>query len=182
MIPAPRALERLLASWRANPEIAENIAAWYSVPGIQADLAPFPANLHPALKGALEAGGIRALYSHQLETWESVQQGENVAVVTGTASGKTLCYNLPVLDRLARDSSARALYLFPTKALAQDQQKALEILISAMGQAAAGALPPVRAAAYDGDTPSAHRPTIRSASRLVITNPDMLHTGVLPHH
>ncbi|HEX9014004.1 MAG TPA: DEAD/DEAH box helicase, partial [Anaerolineaceae bacterium] len=130
----------------------------------------------------MEAGGIHALYSHQLETWESVQQGENVAVVTGTASGKTLCYNLPVLDRLARDPTARALYLFPTKALAQDQQKALEILISAMGQTAAGALPPVRAAAYDGDTPSAHRPTIRSASRLVITNPDMLHTGVLPHH
>jgi DEAD/DEAH box helicase domain-containing protein len=182
MTPIPRALEGLLSAWRANPEIAENIVAWHATPPKPADFAPLPGDLHPALAAALAESGIQQLYTHQAESWQIAHAGKSLVIVTGTASGKTLCYNLPVLDRLARDDKARALYLFPTKALAQDQHKALEGLVAAMARSAGKSLAPIRASAYDGDTPSGHRPAIRAGSRLVITNPDMLHTGVLPHH
>jgi DEAD/DEAH box helicase domain-containing protein len=178
----PRALEGLLSSWRANPEIAENIVAWHATPAKSADLAPIPADLHPALAAALRSGGIEELYTHQAESWELARRGESVVVVTGTASGKTLCYNLPVLDRLARDPKARSLYLFPTKALAQDQHKALEQLVGEMSRLGGKEIAPIRASGYDGDTPTGHRPAIRGQARLILTNPDMLHTGVLPHH
>jgi DEAD/DEAH box helicase domain-containing protein len=169
-------LSVLLSAWRTDPNIASNVAAWRTFPPRLAQFVPFPDNLHPALVDALRAQGIDALYTHQATAWQRVQAGQHPVVVTGTASGKTLCYNLPVLDRLLRDPKARALYLFPTKALAQDQKDALGQLVVLEE----GATVPV--ATYDGDTSAQARPAIRVTARLVISNPDMLHTGVLPHH
>jgi DEAD/DEAH box helicase domain-containing protein len=137
-----------------------------------------PDDLHPQLAGALRARGINSLYTHQSVAWEHAQQGKSIVVVTGTASGKTLCYNLPVLDRLLQDPQGRALYLFPTRALAQDQRSTLSELLDHVPESRAR-LP---LAVYDGDTPVSARPSIRSKARLVLSNPDMLHTGILPHH
>ena len=136
-----------------------------------ARLAPIPRSLDPGLTESLRASGIEALYSHQVEALEAAVDG-NVIVTSGTASGKSLCFNLPVLDGLARDSRRRALYLYPTKALAQDQARALSTLDP----------PGLRHAIYDGDTPRDDRPGIRRRSNLVLTNPDMLNVGILPHH
>jgi DEAD/DEAH box helicase domain-containing protein len=136
--------------------------------------APFPASLDPRLVDALRARGIEQLYSHQALTWERVEKGRNVVVVTPTASGKTLCYNLPVLQMLVHQPEARVLYLFPTKALAQDQLAELEQL--------AKQLPEMRMFTYDGDTPQDARRAVRARANLVLTNPDMLHSGILPHH
>jgi DEAD/DEAH box helicase domain-containing protein len=134
--------------------------------------APLPGELHPAVRAALERRTIGELYVHQAEAWEAVQRGEHVVVTTGTASGKTLAFNLPVLDALAREPKSRAIYLYPTKALAQDQARTLSTL----------AVPNVRAAIYDGDTPQEQRRHVRTRSNLVLTNPDMLHVGILPRH
>jgi len=132
----------------------------------------FPADLDPTVASALVAQGLTSLYRHQAETWEAAGRGEHVIVTTGTASGKSLAFNLPVLDALARSPKNRALYLYPTKALAQDQARALQ----------AFRLKGVRAAIYDGDTESERRWRIRKWANVVLTNPDMLHVGVLPHH
>lgn len=155
--------------------------AWNTLPARPARFEAFPTDLHPLLAKALQAQSINALYHHQAASWLHAKQRQHIAVVTSTASGKTLCYNLPVLDALLRDDSARALYLFPTKALAQDQHAALNQLLAgiAPGQEAAKGLP---AAIYDGDTPAHRRPAIRTGARLVFSNPDMLHSGILPHH
>jgi DEAD/DEAH box helicase domain-containing protein len=171
-------LSTLLSDWQTDPSIASNIAAWRTFSTRMAQFAPFPDDLHPALVDALRSRGITALYTHQATAWQRVQAGQPPVVVTGTASGKTLCYNLPVLDRLLRDPQARALYLFPTKALAQDQLSVIRDQLSGISDQ--GAV--IRAATYDGDTPAEARPRIRTTARLVISNPDMLHTGVLPHH
>jgi DEAD/DEAH box helicase domain-containing protein len=133
--------------------------------------APFPSNLDGGLVAALEAAGIRSLYAHQLAALRAAA-GANVIVTSGTASGKSLAFNLPVLDQIARDPAARALYLYPTKALAQDQARKL----SELGP------PGLRHAIYDGDTPKEERRGIRRRANLVLTNPDMLHVGILPHH
>ena len=138
----------------------------------EARVAPLPADLHPELAAALRAGGIEALYSHQADALEAAWQGP-VIVTTGTASGKSLCFNLPTLEVLLRDAKARALYLYPTKALAQDQARAISKL---------GLVNRVRPAIYDGDTPRESRNEIRRKSNLIFTNPDMLHIGILPHH
>src|SRR5215212_2474316 len=132
---------------------------------------PLPADLHPAVGAALVATGVDALYVHQAEAWERAADGP-VIVTTGTASGKSLCFNLPTLDVLHRDRHARALYLYPTKALAQDQARALHAL----------GLPGIRPAIYDGDTPRGERAGIRRRANVVLTNPDMLHVGILPNH
>ena len=134
--------------------------------------APLPGELHPELRAALARQGVEQLYAHQAETWTAARGGGNVIVTTGTASGKTLAFNLPVLDALATDPKNRALYLYPTKALAQDQARALGEL----------AVPGVHAAIYDGDTPQDRRSQIRKWANLILTNPDMLHIGVLPRH
>jgi DEAD/DEAH box helicase domain-containing protein len=136
-----------------------------------AELVELAKALAPELAEALRVSGIDALYSHQLEALEAAGDG-NVIVTSGTASGKSLSFNLPVLDQLARDPHRRALYLYPTKALAQDQARKLSEL----------GLPDLRHAIYDGDTPRDDRPAIRRRSNLILTNPDMLHVGVLPHH
>lgn len=163
-------LNTLLSHWRSDPSVASNITAWENIPARKASRAPFPEGLHPQLATALQKQGIASIYRHQWEAWESVKAGQNTALVTGTASGKTLAYNLPVLDELLKDPQQRALYLFPTKALAHDQLHALESLF------------PLPVSSYDGDTPANHRPRIRSRAHLVVSNPDMLHLGILPHH
>jgi DEAD/DEAH box helicase domain-containing protein len=133
---------------------------------------PFPDDLDPRVASALVAQGITALYRHQAEAWEALRGGGNAIVTTSTASGKSLAFNLPVLDLLAREPKSRALYLYPTKALAQDQARAL----TAFG------LKGVKPAIYDGDTETDRRWQIRKWANIVLTNPDMLHVGVLPHH
>jgi DEAD/DEAH box helicase domain-containing protein len=150
----------------------DELAHLTTVPAVDARNAPLPSDVHPAVGDALAAQGITELYTHQAEAWAAASRGENVIVTTGTASGKTLAFNLPVLDALAREPKSRALYLYPTKALAQDQARALGTL----------AVPRVRAAIYDGDTPPERRWQIRKWANLVLTNPDMLHIGVLPRH
>src|SRR5581483_1785035 len=143
-------------------------------PARPARTVPVPDSLDPRLADALRARGIPALYTHQAQAAELLAKGGHCVVVTPTASGKTLCYNLPVLQALLTDPAARALYLFPTKALAQDQLAELEEL--------ARALPELRIHTYDGDTPQDARRAVRARANLVLSNPDMLHSGILPHH
>ena len=171
-------LSALLARWRADPSIGGNITAWEILPARGARFVPLPDDLHPALRDSLHRGGITALYRHQHDALMAARNGAHVAVATGTASGKTLCYNLPVLDRLLREPEATALYLFPTKALARDQLSGIRDLLSGNRQPAQSPTPSV----YDGDTPASERPKIRANARILLTNPDMLHTGILPHH
>ncbi len=137
-----------------------------------AELAPIPAHLLPEVREGLEGIGIDALYEHQAEAVEAALERSTV-ITTGTASGKSLCFQLPTLELLSRDGSARALYLYPTKALAQDQARAL----SAFGLSRT-----VKPAIYDGDTPRSERAGIRRRANVILTNPDMLHVGILPHH
>ncbi len=139
------------------------------------NFSPLPSELRPELVTALAARGIKRLYSHQADAYRAVRQGRHLVVVTPTASGKTLCYNLPVLQRLLEDPQRRALYLFPTKALAQDQLAELSALKH-------GLPIELRADTYDGDTPPGRRTAIREGGHVVMTNPDMLHAGLLPHH
>lgn len=164
-------LSTLLTSWRSDPELHSQIAAWHTLPARPAQWVDFPRDLHPTLVASLTKRGINALYTHQALAWEQSKAHRNFVVVTGTASGKTLCYTLPTLDRMLRDSDARALYLFPTKALAQDQVASLT-----------EQFPDFPIATYDGDTSANARSQIRTRARIVVSNPDMLHTGILPHH
>jgi DEAD/DEAH box helicase domain-containing protein len=171
------ALPDLLTDLRRDPAFMMNVMAWRTLPAQAARHTAIPTALYPALGAALQGRGIVRLYSHQAEAVEMALAGQDVVVVTPTASGKTLCYNLPVLDTLLRDPQARALYLFPTKALAHDQLHELQEWCAALTLSS-----PDWCAAYDGDTPTAARPQIRKASRLLLSNPDMLHTGILPYH
>ena len=164
-------LERLLA----DASIAESVAVHRLVPPRPAVTLPIPDWLDPRLTAALSRRGITSLYSHQAEAIDAVRGGEDIVVVTPTASGKSLCYNLPVLQAIADDPAARALYLFPTKALSQDQLAELRELAS-LGEL------DLEAGVYDGDTPAPIRSIIRAAGQIVVTNPDMLHSAILPHH
>jgi len=185
-------LSSLLSHWRADPDIGGNVIEWRTTPARQAHFVPFPADLHPALAEALNTQGIPNLYTHQALSWLHAKNGDSFVVVTGTASGKTLCYNLPVLDCLLRDENTHALYLFPTKALAQDQLSALVGLLGdqarepatkgTIGHSSPDASSTFFPAIYDGDTAAHLRPSIRANARLLLSNPDMLHTGILPHH
>ena len=159
--------------WAANPD--SPVRAIRHQPARSGEFIDFPEALAPALTQALTTRGIRQLFSHQSESFRHAVEGRNVVVVTPTASGKTLCYNLPVLNRLMADNEARAIYLFPTKALAEDQLHAFQALAGELGSE-------IRAFTYDGDTPQDVRKAIRSRANAVFTNPDMLHTGILPHH
>ena len=180
-------LPNVLTDLRADPRFMENVAVWRTIPARAACHADFPKQLHPHLRQALAARGISQLYTHQAQAVEQALQGKNFVVVTPTASGKTLCYNLPVLHSLLNDSAARALYLFPTKALAQDQLAELGRFRQEIGQLIDREAEPLQfpnfsVSTYDGDTPSAQRAKIRKESRLILSNPDMLHTGILPYH
>ncbi len=145
------------------------------IPASPAVYAALPAELRPELAAALNRRGIERLYSHQAEAFDAVRRGRHLVVVTPTASGKTLCYNLPVLQRLLENPEKRALYVYPTKALAQDQ-------LAELGALKSGLPIEVRVDTYDGDTPPGRRTAIREGGHVVMTNPDMLHTGLLPHH
>jgi DEAD/DEAH box helicase domain-containing protein len=149
----------------------DELAYLADVPGREAQVVPLP-DLHPRLDGALRARGIEELYGHQADALAAARRGEHLVVSTGTASGKTLAFNLPVLDALAAEPKLRALYLYPTKALAQDQARSLAEL----------GVPRVKPAIYDGDTEHERRWQIRKWANVILTNPDMLHVGVLPHH
>lgn len=140
-----------------------------------AETAPIPDSVVPEIASMLAKRGISALYTHQAESFSKVCDGKNVVVVTPTASGKTLCYNLPVLNSLFVEPGARAIYLFPTKALAEDQLHKLNAAVNASGS-------DLRTFTYDGDTPQDARKAIRERAQIVLTNPDMLHAGILPHH
>ncbi len=158
---------------RTQPESV--IRAIHYRPASEGEYEDIPAEVDPVLRSALERHGVRRLYVHQADAFRAACAGRNVVVVTPTASGKTLCYNLPVLKRLLEDADARAMYLFPTKALAEDQLHELQGTLDTMGS-------DLRAFTYDGDTPQDARKAIRERARIVLTNPDMLHAGVLPHH
>src|SRR5271168_3244553 len=159
--------------WAMDPD--SPIRAIRHQPAREGEFADIPESTAPVLQKALEARGIPRLYTHQAEAFELSTEGKNVVVVTPTASGKTLCYNLPVFQRLIEDPGARAMYLFPTKALAEDQLQEFQSAVNAMGS-------DIRAFTYDGDTPQDARRAIRERANVVLTNPDMLHSGILPHH
>jgi DEAD/DEAH box helicase domain-containing protein len=176
----PMSVETALRAMHADPRFAGCIVHRAEIPPEPAQTAPFPAGLDPRLATALAGLGAPALYTHQAEAVAAALRGDHVAVVTPAASGKTLCYNLPVLHHLLAAPAGRALYLFPTKALAQDQLAELHRLIAALGDPALSAGRP--AGAYDGDTPSGQKPRLRDAARIILSNPDMLHAGILPQH
>jgi len=168
-------LHNIVGSLVAHYRQEEVLTAVRQIPARVAKFRPIPAWVTSALSEAYRAKGIRELYSHQASTAELVRDGKNVVVVTPTASGKTLCYNLPVLNAVLESADTRALYLFPTKALAQDQLAELQDLAKRLDDT-------FGVFTYDGDTPSDARKAIRECGHIVLTNPDMLHTGILPHH
>jgi DEAD/DEAH box helicase domain-containing protein len=175
------ALEHLAPGpWLERPDAPDGvITAVRRLPPVEARYAPFPASLDPRLRAAFERRGVTQLYSHQAEALAHVASGRNIVVTTPTASGKTLCYNLPVLDAVLQNAAVRALYLFPTKALAQDQMAEIHGLVNELGDSADE---PIGVHTYDGDTPPDARRTIRTRAHVVLSNPDMLHAGILPHH
>ena len=156
-----------------------HVTAVHRLPAVEAEYAPFPEQLDDRLRRALHARGIDQLYTHQAAAIDHALAGRNVVVVTPTASGKTLCYNAPVLGSILQDHSSRALYLFPTKALAQDQLAELHQLAQLVGGEGAD---DIGVFTYDGDTPQDARRAIRTRAHVVLSNPDMLHSGILPHH
>jgi len=161
-----------LETMKSSADYRNQIACERIIPAREARYA----DVEPAVSGeigaALSSLGITRFYSHQAESIEAIRRGENIVVVTGTASGKTLCYNVPVMEALEQDPHARALYVFPTKALAQDQ----------LGKLRLYGLTHLKAATYDGDTPKQDRPFVKAGANIVLTNPDMLHVGILPYH
>jgi DEAD/DEAH box helicase domain-containing protein len=159
-----------------------HVTAVRRLPAVAAQYAPFPDGLDGRLTTALASRGISQLYSHQAEVIEHALAGRHTVVITPTASGKTLCYNAPVLNAILQDHSSRALYLFPTKALAQDQLAELQTLCETLGTSASGSDDGIGVFTYDGDTPQDARRSIRGRAHIVLSNPDMVHSGILPHH
>ena len=168
-------LEQLLDNLRRQDDFMSCVSHWEVLPERQAQYAPWPLEADQRIKDVLAKRGIHQLYSHQVSSLEAVQQGQDVVVVTPTASGKTMCYNLPVLSSILKNPDARALYLFPTKALSADQVSELYELIELLGV-------DIKTYTYDGDTPVSARKAIRQAGHVVVTNPDMLHSNILLHH
>jgi len=177
LAPADRgtALQKVIDEISSQSGRLPTVTALRHFPAQPAHFEDFPDGLRPEIVDALRRRGIDRLYAHQREAFERVTEGDDIVVVTPTASGKTLCYNLPVLNRILDEPDARALYLFPTKALSQDQLAEVHTLIQDIGA-------DIRTFTYDGDTPQDARKAIRSRGHLVVTNPDMLHSGILPHH
>ena len=168
-------IAQVIDKLRADAQFRQNLTAWHTIASRPPQYAGFPEALNPRLVEALKARGISDLYSHQREAIDHVLKGENVCVVTPTASGKTLCYNLPVLNAIMSNPDSRALYLFPTKALSQDQVSELTSTIKDIDVK-------IGTYTFDGDTPASARKAVRNAGHIIVTNPDMLHTGILPHH
>ena len=168
-------LDQYLDALRGNRAFMSCVTHWETLPAQDARYMDLSLGLSAPIVEALKKRGIYQLYTHQRQAVDAALAGENVTIVTPTASGKTYCYNLPVLETILRSRSSRALYLFPTKALAADQNTELNELIRDMGEE-------VKAFTYDGDTPVNARNAVRLSGHIVITNPDMLHSGILPHH
>ena len=168
-------VDQLAEKLRRDNLFMENVVRWEELPAREARYGDYPIGLDERLRPVLRQRGVQQLYSHQAHSIAATMRGEDVVVVTPTASGKTMCYNLPVLDSILKNPDARALYLFPTKALSADQVSELYELIQAMGV-------DIKTYTYDGDTPGAARRAVRQAGHIVVTNPDMLHSGILPHH
>ncbi|MCA1037103.1 DEAD/DEAH box helicase [Bacillus infantis] len=168
-------LQEILKDLKMTEEFKDNIVHWHTIEEKEAKTEDLPEDIHPSLRNALEKRGISRLYTHQRSAYAAASEGKSLVAVTPTASGKTLCYNLPVLQTAISDPKARALYIFPTKALAQDQKSEINELIQE-------AELPVNSYTYDGDTPANIREKVRKAGHVVITNPDMLHSAILPHH
>ncbi|MGZ6266111.1 MAG: DEAD/DEAH box helicase [Candidatus Limnocylindrales bacterium] len=171
----PAGVEPVLDRLLGEPSLSGSVVHHALIPARPADFVPMPDWLNPNLVAGLATRGVERLYRHQAEAIEAVRKGEDVVVVTPTASGKSLCYLVPTLQALADDPTARALYLFPTKALGQDQ-------VAELGELSRAAGLQINASTYDGDTPNPIRSAIRSAGQVVVTNPDMLHAAILPHH
>ena len=171
----------LLNQLENSPEFGDNIPFWSATPAKEGRYRPFPSMLSPELIEALQSHGITRLYSHQSEAIEAINRGLNIVISTGTASGKSLCYQIPILDTQLKTNSGKALLLFPTKALANDQLNSLSDLCNDISQAHPQIKIPIPAA-YDGDTPVHLRSSIRDNATILLTNPDMLHLGLLPHH
>ena len=168
-------LAQLLDQLKADERFMRNVNRWEVMPPEEGRYGPFPARLDRRLVEVLRRRGIDSLFSHQVEAVDLALDGHSFVVPTPTASGKTMCYNLPVLDAILRDRSARALYLFPTKALSQDQMHEVHGMVTDLGE-------DIKTFTFDGDTPETARRAIRSSGHIVVTNPDMLHQGILPHH
>jgi DEAD/DEAH box helicase domain-containing protein len=168
-------LAQLIEYLGNNADFSRNITTWKKIPANDSRNVTFPETVNRKIIDVLKNKGIRSLYTHQAEAYVQIAAGKNVVVVTPTASGKTLTYNLPILNHLLTDRKARTLYLFPTKALAQDQVHELQDMAAKIGE-------PINCHTFDGDTPPEIRRSIRSAGHIVVTNPDMLHQGILPHH
>ncbi len=171
----PTGLDALLANWESQGRLRPCLTAEHLLPGANAEQVPFPAGLSDPLREALEARGLTGLYSHQGQALEAAFARRHFVVATPTASGKSLCFHLPVLEALAREPSATALFLYPTKALSRDQEHG----IHALAREAKLELPAI---VYDGDTPADARRVARDRARIVLSNPDMLHSGILPNH
>lgn len=168
-------IDQLLGVLKKDPEFMSCVTHWHTDPAREARYAPWPDSIDARIPEMLKKRGVQALYTHQAQAIDIAAQGKDVCVVTPTASGKTMCYNLPVLSEILRNENARALYLFPTKALSADQVSELYELIQLLGV-------DIKTFTYDGDTPVAARRAVRQAGHVVVTNPDMLHSGILPHH
>lgn len=175
----PQGLESVLAQWHEHGSVARNVVLEVPIEARDARCRPVPAALHPLLRAMLARRGIHELYTHQVEAFEQAMSGKHVVVATPTASGKSLCFHLPVLQTLADDPDARAMYLYPTKALSRDQEAALRSMLEDAALAGRGA---GSAIVYDGDTPGDARRVAREKAGILLTNPDMLHSGILPHH
>ena len=169
-------LSDLLHQWENDLKTSPNISTWKVIPARPAIYEKFPQDMPNEISHILKSRGIHLLYSHQLKVWTFSRNGENVVIATGTASGKTLSFNLPVLAKILQQPETRALYLFPTKALTQDQNSGLAAFLDRTEGLS------IKSAIYDGDTPQGQRGLIRKNANIVFSNPDMLHTGILPHH
>jgi len=168
-------LDQLIGRLKADQSFMDCVTEWRTLPATEGSYAPLPEMMDNRIKDVLRARGIHRLYTHQAECYQLAQAKKDFVVVTPTASGKTLCYNLPVVSTILQNEDARALYLFPTKALSADQVSGLYEMIEALGVN-------IKAYTYDGDTQGAARKAIRQAGHIVVTNPDMLHANILPHH
>ena len=158
-----------------DKKLSNNIEFVYNIEGADGEYQEIPETISPKLRQAIQSHGVSQLYSHQVKAWKLSQEGKNFAVVTPTASGKTLTYNIPVLEEINKNKSSKAMYIFPTKALSQDQMNELHDLIEVLEE-------DIKVFTFDGDTPADARKAIRKQGNIIITNPDMLHQGIMPHH
>ncbi|WP_449620258.1 DEAD/DEAH box helicase [Robertmurraya sp. Marseille-Q9965] len=170
-----KSLQEFLKELKLENKFNENIVHWHTIEEKEARTVELPLQINESLRLALQKRGVNELYTHQKSAFEAVQEKKNIVAVTPTASGKTLCYNLPVLQAITEDTQTRALYIFPTKALAQDQKSEINELIQEAELM-------INSYTYDGDTQASIREKVRKAGHIVITNPDMLHSAILPHH